>query len=76
MSTISGSAEYIASLDFSPIVAQYLRIFATSGNKYAVGEFTTYGTAVSPSAVPIPAAALLFGPALLGFIGFRRKLKA
>jgi len=30
----------------------------------------------SVSAVPIPAAALLFGPALLGFLGFRRKLKA
>jgi len=30
---------------------------------------------VSPSAVPIPAAAALFAPALLGFMGFRRKAK-
>jgi len=30
----------------------------------------------TPSAVPVPAAALLFGPALLGMVGFRRKLKA
>lgn len=29
----------------------------------------------APSAVPVPAAALLFAPALLGFIGLRRKLK-
>ena len=31
---------------------------------------------VPPSAVPIPAAAFLFGPALLGFMGLRRKLRA
>jgi len=31
---------------------------------------------VSVSAVPIPAAAFLLGPALFGFIGFRRKVKA
>lgn len=30
----------------------------------------------SPSAVPIPAAAFMFGPALLGFLGFRRKMQA
>jgi hypothetical protein len=29
----------------------------------------------NPNAVPIPAAALLFGPALLGFVGLRRKIK-
>jgi hypothetical protein len=28
------------------------------------------------SSIPIPAAAFLFGPALLGLLGFRRKLKA
>lgn len=31
--------------------------------------------AVSVSAVPLPAALLLFGPALLGFMGLRRKAK-
>jgi len=31
---------------------------------------------VAPSAVPIPAAVLLFGPALLGFMGYRRKLNS
>jgi len=31
--------------------------------------------AVAPSAVPIPAAAFLFTPALLGFMGLRRKAK-
>ena len=30
----------------------------------------------SMSAVPLPAAAFLFGPVLLGFMGFRRKAKA
>ena len=31
--------------------------------------------ATSPSAVPVPAAAFMFAPALLGFLGFRRKNK-
>ena len=36
------------------------------------------GTAITGgvNAVPLPAAFLLFGPALLGFLGFRRKLQA
>lgn len=36
-------------------------------SRNGVAEFT------SPSAVPVPAAAWLFGSALLGFAGFRRK---
>jgi len=68
------SDEYISALNFSSVQTQYLRIFATGGdNSYSVGEFTAYGSAVS--AVPIPAAALLFGPALLGLFGFRRSIK-
>ena len=68
------SAEYISAINFSSVQAQYLRIFAVNGdNSYSVGEFTAYGTPVS--AVPIPAAALMFFPALLGFLGFRRSIK-
>lgn len=74
MSTLSSNPEYIAALDFSPVQAQFLRIFATGGdNLYSVGEFQAFGSAVS--AVPVPAAAFLFAPALMGFLGFRRKLK-
>jgi hypothetical protein len=74
MSTLSGHPEYIAALDFAPVQAQFLRIFATGGdNSYSVGEFQAFGSAVS--AVPVPAAAFLFAPALMGFLGFRRKLK-
>jgi len=35
----------------------------------------TGGVIVPPNAVPIPAAALMFAPALLGFMGFRRRAK-
>ena len=45
----------------------------------AVGKEDTLGgslDAVTVSAVPVPAAALLFAPALLGFMGLRRKAKA
>ncbi|HDY85329.1 MAG TPA: hypothetical protein ENH74_06580, partial [Methylophaga sp.] len=33
------------------------------------------GMSLNVSAVPVPAAALLFAPALLGFMGLRRKAK-
>ncbi len=44
----------------------------------AVGESDSLGgnlDSVSVSAVPLPAAAFLFAPALLGFMGLRRKAK-
>jgi len=51
-----------------------------SNHAYLNNDFGTVSNViweeVSVSAVPIPAAAFLFGPALLGFIGFRRKVKA
>ena len=69
MSTDSTNPEYISALDFAPVTAQYIRIFATGGdNKYAVGELQ-----VSSSPVPVPSAVLLFASSLLGFLGFRRK---
>jgi len=70
MSTDSTNPEYISALDFTPVTAQYIRIFATGGdNKYAVGELQ-----VSSSPVPVPSAALLFASSLLGFLGFKRKI--
>jgi len=72
MSSLSGHSEYISGIDFSPVLAQYLRISATGGdNSYSVGELQAFGSNVS--AVPIPAAVLMFAPALLGFFGLRRK---
>jgi hypothetical protein len=38
----------------------------------SIGSFTL----TNVSEVPVPAAAFLFGPALLGFLGLRRKAKA
>lgn len=35
----------------------------------------SFTAATMPNAVPVPAAALLFAPALLGFMGMRRKAK-
>lgn len=45
---------------------------------WAFGESDSYGGSldnISVSAVPVPAAALLFAPAVLGFMGLRRKAK-
>ena len=40
------------------------------------GYDLAFHAVVAPSAVPIPAAALMFAPALLGFLGLRRKSKS
>jgi hypothetical protein len=59
--------------------------FMVAGTGQDTLKFTAIGTndslggsldAVSVSAVPIPAAAFLFAPALLGFMGLRRKAKS
>ncbi len=73
MSTVAGNTEYIASLDFTTVTAQYLRIFATGGdNSYSVGEIQAYGI---PNAVPEPATMLLFGTGLAGLVGSRMRKK-
>ncbi|KAJ0338063.1 hypothetical protein COL154_014275, partial [Colletotrichum chrysophilum] len=58
--------------------------FVVNGTGQDMLKFAAAGTsdsfggnldAISVSAVPLPAAALLFAPALLGFMGLRRKAK-
>jgi len=46
-------------------------VSATKGG--GLSNYRVYNS--DPSVVPLPASALLFGPALLGFLGFRRKNK-
>ncbi len=54
---------------------RYEKLELIQGNVVQTGEgFANY--AESPAAVPVPAAAYLFAPALLGFLGLRRKAKA
>jgi len=57
---------------FNPVIAQFLR-FEVSGSSTSVALGEVAFSATEVSAVPLPAAAFLFGPALLGFLGFRRK---
>jgi len=51
------------------MAGSYKMNFAPIGNIGALA----YQAQIEVSAVPLPAALWLFGPALLGFIGFRRK---
>lgn len=45
-STNVGSADYDANLDFDPVMARYLRIYATGGDgAYAIGELQAFTTA-------------------------------
>jgi len=45
----------------------------TSSFNFANGEKVATIELTNVSAVPVPAAAFLFAPALLGFLGLRRK---
>jgi hypothetical protein len=63
MSSELGNPEYIAGIDFAPVVARYLEIAASGGDSmYSVGELQAYGSVPVP--VPAPLAALLFLPLL------------
>jgi len=67
-------AEYISNIDFAPVEAQFLRIFATGGDRlYSVGEFQASGTDVS--AVPVPTAFWLMGSGIIGLLSISRKNK-
>lgn len=54
---------------------QLFNVDLGEGKATQIGMFSTgiRGLAAAPSAVPVPAAAWLFGSALIGFAGFRRK---
>ena len=50
-STISGSPEYVSQIDFAPVAAQFLRMYAVGGDSaYSIGEFeASIGTVVPES---------------------------
>ncbi len=71
MSTDSQNSEYIASLDFAPVDARYLRVFAIGGdNFYSVSEIQAFA-----APVPEPSTIMLFGLGLLTLVGasYRRQ---
>jgi len=61
-------------LDNALLIYGSLRNTALINGKIEEIGFANF--AQSPSAVPVPAAAFLFAPALLGFLGLRRKTKS
>ena len=75
--TVSG---LVAGLQFDTMVFNYLLGATTSGSNILNTQLLTHWTqgvtyTSGVSAVPIPAALFMFAPALLGFMGFRRKAK-
>ena len=70
-----GNAFLAATLNDGIFKTQLFNINLATGAATQLGTFngTLNGLAAAPSAVPVPAAAWLFGSALFGFAGFRRK---
>jgi hypothetical protein len=78
MNSFGGAPDYVASMDFGPVTARYLRIEAVQGGDglNAVGEVTAYGRAL-PIAVPEPSTYGLLGAlALAGLAIWRRQHNA
>lgn len=71
----NGNAFLAATLNDGIFKTQLFNIDLATGVASQLGTFngTLNGLAAAPSAVPVPAAAWLFGTALFGFAGFRRK---
>lgn len=57
--------------------ASFLNVAGIETDRFNFDNFSSIATIelTNVSAVPVPAAAFLFGPALLGFLGLRRKAK-
>lgn len=68
-SILSTAQQYI-NFSLSSLVADYVTILSSSNS--GVLDDLSYNNV---SAVPVPAAVFLFAPALLGFMGLRRKAK-
>lgn len=79
-STLTGTATISQSIFAGLIADGFLNLFFdTSSGVNCCGTVNHLSGTIAfneVSAVPLPAALLMFGPALLGFMGFRRKFKA
>ena len=80
MSSVSGDAQYDASVDFAAISGvRYARIYATGGNgNYAIGELAFSGALLDAgsNSVPEPGALALAGLGLAGVFAQRRRARA
>jgi hypothetical protein len=67
----SGTAGTHEIFNTGSVMGQIVKIQLNGANYLQLAEVQVFGTNVS--AVPVPAAMLLFAPALIGFLGLRRK---
>ena len=61
------------SVEYSVIEGKGLTSILLQGYQNCFSDFALAGLEIAPSPVPVPGAAILFGSALLGFFGFKRR---
>ncbi|MFK5915125.1 MAG: PEP-CTERM sorting domain-containing protein [Woeseiaceae bacterium] len=71
-----GVAGGFLSVEYSLNEGGGLSSILLKGYRDCFSDFALAGLEVTPSAVPVPGAAILFGSALLGFFGFKRRQAA
>lgn len=61
------------SVEYSVVEGKGLTSILLKGYKDCFSDYALAGLEIAPSPVPVPGAAILFGSALLGFFGFKRR---
>jgi len=69
----NGVFSYSSDADFFLGYSNVFRVYSIGSIGSDLNELTFSSVSYDVSAVPLPAALWLFGPALLGFMGFRRR---
>jgi len=69
----NGVAGGFFSVEYTAVEGGGLTSILLKGYRDCFSDFALAGLEIAPSPVPIPGAAILFGSALLGFFGFKRR---
>ena len=70
---VNGTVGGFLSVEYLLNEGKGLTSILLKGYRDCFSDFALAGLEIAPSPVPVPGAAILFGSALLGFFGFKRR---